>query len=124
LLKQSVVGSTSARYFAENHGADDCNQRMVCARIDDICTNGYSLEAARAYIEQTGAKVVCMSWLKTINTEYKEIRAMRKFDPFVADTFTAEPQQMSHPYAGYVADRIAPEEVTQKLRAYDAWKWS
>jgi hypoxanthine phosphoribosyltransferase len=42
--------------------------------VDDICTAGNSFEAGRAFIQQTGAKVICLSWLKTINTNYNAIR--------------------------------------------------
>jgi len=91
--------------------------------IDDICTNGYSLEAARAFIKQTGANVVCMSWLKTINSDYKQITTMAEFDPFSVARFAGDPPSVSHPYRNKIVDPMAPDEVTQKLRSYDAWNW-
>jgi hypothetical protein len=39
--------------------------------VDDICTEGNAFEAARAYIESTGAKVICLAWLKTIKRDYQ-----------------------------------------------------
>ncbi|MFM5035102.1 phosphoribosyltransferase [Aeromonas media] len=39
--------------------------------VDDICTKGYSLDAARKYIERTGARTIMVSWLKTINPTFR-----------------------------------------------------
>lgn len=37
--------------------------------VDDIATSGYSFDAAKLLLEKAGAsKVICFSWLKTINT--------------------------------------------------------
>jgi hypothetical protein len=91
--------------------------------IDDFCTNGYSLESARAYIEQTGAKVICMSWLKTVNSDYRQISAIDKFHPFQPNQFAAPPRTKGYPYRAHIVDPIAPDEVTQKLRVYDGWQW-
>src|SRR3546814_7714469 len=41
--------------------------------VDDICTEGNSFEAARAYLRAAGAQAVCVSWLKTINTDYRAV---------------------------------------------------
>src|SRR3546814_2004653 len=46
--------------------------------VDDICTEGNSFEAARAYLRAAGAQAVCVSWLKTINTDYRAVSPDRK----------------------------------------------
>lgn len=96
--------------------------------VDDICTRGYSLEAARIYVEQTGANVVCMSWLKTINTEYEQILSSSKFNPFQSNSF--QPSSFSstfsvikHSYQNCILDTLAPEQIDSRLSEYDDWQW-
>ncbi|MBD2302822.1 phosphoribosyltransferase family protein [Nostoc sp. FACHB-190] len=91
--------------------------------VDDICTKGYSLEAARIYIEQTGAKVISLSWLKTINTDYAQIQDFSKFNPFQVNRFLAVDSVTRHPYKKYVLDPFAPEEIDSRLSEYDNWQW-
>jgi hypothetical protein len=51
--------------------------------VDDFCTEGNSFEAARAYIERTGARTICLCWLKTINSDYRVItKAPSIVDPY------------------------------------------
>jgi hypoxanthine phosphoribosyltransferase len=91
---------------------------------DDICTNGYSLEAAAAYIRQTGANVIGMSWLKTINRDYMQINDdLGAFNPFQPNVFNSIRSATSYRYKDHITDRYAPDEVTQKLQAYDCWHW-
>jgi hypoxanthine phosphoribosyltransferase len=49
--------------------------------VDKICTKGWSLEAARKFVEGTGSKTIMITWLKTINTDIQTIVATPKFDP-------------------------------------------
>lgn len=93
--------------------------------IDDFCTQGYSLEAARVYIEQTGAKTICLSLLKTINRDYEQINKIRKFSPFQANKFYLPDleQVTKHPYRNYIVNPSAHEEIGSKLQAYDNWQW-
>ncbi|MFA3362052.1 phosphoribosyltransferase [Acinetobacter baumannii] len=57
----------AARARVSNYSYKDKNILL----IDDFVTEGYSLDAAKLLLEATGAKVICMSWLKTINTSIK-----------------------------------------------------
>jgi len=91
--------------------------------VDDICTNGYSLEAARSFLEQTGVRVICLSWLKTINTNYQKLEQVAPFSPFEASHFNQIPPIRSFPYHNFVVDPYAPEEIDQKLSSYDNWNW-
>jgi hypothetical protein len=92
--------------------------------LDDFCTEGYALEAARAFIAQTGATVVLMSWLKTISKDYLELDlpTLGKFDPYVANRFQ-KVKHTNHWYSTNVVDKGASSEIEAKLLKYDAWKW-
>lgn len=91
--------------------------------IDDFCTQGYSLEAARAYIEQTGANVICLSLLKTICRNYDQIQSIRQFSPFAQQTFSSpEIKTIQHSYQDYISSSSAHVEIRQKLKDYDEWE--
>lgn len=92
--------------------------------IDDFCTQGYSLEAARAYLEQTGARVICISLLKTICRDYEQIDKIDNFSPFQPNRFNSPTPIIRHPYKNYISTPSAHEEIGSKLSAYDQWKWS
>jgi hypothetical protein len=91
--------------------------------LDDICTEGYSFEAARVYIEQTGAKVICLSLLKTIGKNYTQIGNIGSFSPFQANPDLVPERVILHPYSRYTLDSSTHQEITSKLEAYDSWQW-
>jgi hypoxanthine phosphoribosyltransferase len=92
--------------------------------VDDFCTRGYSLEAGRLFLAQTGASVICMSWLKTINSDYTRLVGVPNFDPYTPRTFAIKDANLrTYPYRDFISDPYAPEEIDNKLRAYDTWKW-
>ena len=91
--------------------------------IDDFCTQGYSLEAARVYVEQTGAKAICLSLLKTISRDYERIDKIDKFSPFQPNQFHSLGHIIRHPYKNYISNPSAHEEIGSKLSAYDQWQW-
>ena len=63
--------------------------------VDDFCTQGNSFEAARAYVERTGARAICLGWLKTINTDYLKIADPPGIvDPYAANHFAKSPKQV------------------------------
>src|SRR3546814_13472075 len=67
--------------------------------VDDICTEGNSFEAARAYLRAAGAQAVCVSWLKTINTDYRAVSpALGYFNPYIAQTFPASIATVNQSY--------------------------
>jgi predicted phosphoribosyltransferase len=90
--------------------------------VDDFCTEGHSLDAARVYIRKAGAKVVCLSWLKTINTNYKRIRKLHPlyFNPYQPNQFSSVEYQ-EYIYRNYISDRAGPEEIDSRFAAYDDW---
>ncbi|EPU0815584.1 phosphoribosyltransferase family protein [Morganella morganii] len=91
--------------------------------VDDICTKGWSLEAARKYIERTGAKTIMVTWLKTINTDIETIGATQAFDPYQMQTFTNIPSGKTYGYHTYHIDGAASEELGEQLQQYIDWDW-
>jgi Haloacid dehalogenase-like hydrolase len=92
--------------------------------VDDICTQGYSLESARAFISQTGANAICLSWLKTINSEYERIAGrLPEFNPYNRQTFTGELTTTRFPYRSGITDALAAAEVADKLQSFIRWDW-
>jgi hypothetical protein len=90
--------------------------------IDDICTRGYSMEAARAYLQQTGTKVIMASWLKTINTDIERLGAY-KFDPYVANSFPPAKVANVYSYRDHLTHWHAPTELDRMLKKYTTWDW-
>ncbi len=91
--------------------------------IDDFCTRGYSLEAARLNIMQTGARVICVSWLKTINTGYEEIKDKKSWNPYTPQVHTKPKNINVHSYYGAIAEKSAADEVDEKFKRFCAWEW-
>lgn len=91
--------------------------------IDDFCTQGYSLEAARNFIEQTGAKVILISLLKTILKSYERIDNLGKFDPCKPNKFSTVGKRHVYPFDSYWIEKSAHQEIRSKLQQYDRWKW-
>jgi hypothetical protein len=93
--------------------------------LDDICTRGFSLEAARAYLRQTGVGVIMVSLLKALNRDYDAVKktALPK-GPFAPNTLTASAiQTVTFPYRASIIDPNAPTELNQKLKHYKTWDW-
>lgn len=91
--------------------------------VDDICTKGYSLDAARKYIERTGARTIMVSWLKTINTNFCTIGKMGDFDPYDINEFENVPMGKEYNYHQYHVDGAASEELGEQLEQYINWDW-
>ncbi|EPO2189901.1 phosphoribosyl transferase [Escherichia coli] len=91
--------------------------------IDDITTRGYSFESARAYVQRTGAKVILVSWLKTINTDISTLGELHDFNPYQANHFENVPLGKSHSYRANIVDILAPAELTRLFSAYQQWDW-
>lgn len=91
--------------------------------VDDICTNGRSLDAARAYIQAAGGRAILFSWLKTINTDFLHMQPDPQLKPFTANALTAEPGHVAYSYRGGIVDYDAPSEIDERLAAFKAWQW-
>lgn len=100
------------------------NGKKTVLVLDDIITEGYSLEAARAYIEATGAKVICVSLLKTLNRDYHQIQPLdfekRQYGPC---NFEGVHHLKTFGYRRHIADRDAPTDLSNRLKQYMDWSW-
>jgi predicted amidophosphoribosyltransferase len=90
--------------------------------VDDICTNGRSLESARFFIESAGGKTILFSWLKTINTNYLEIDSRPTINPFMSNNIEAEPATKPHGYHQQIVEQEAASEIASLLDFYNSWK--
>lgn len=91
--------------------------------VDDICTKGWSLDAARKYIEKTNAKTIMVTWLKTINTNYCTIGNLGNFNPYQANQFNNVQMAKEYNYNQYLVDPNASEELGDQLEQYLNWDW-
>ena len=67
--------------------------------IDDICTEGFSLDAARNFIEQTGATAMLVAWMKSPNRSYYRSDIKDRFNPYKPQKFAAVPNPCDIPMA-------------------------
>lgn len=118
VLNRSPLRTPTVRYKSPPLG-----KGKVVLVIDDICTRGYSLEAARTFVEQTGAKAILVSWLKTINTDIDELAPYAKFDPYKPTNFSTQRAIKSHSYRGNIVDHLAPNELSEIFISYKNWEW-
>lgn len=91
--------------------------------VDDICTKGWSLDAAKKYVEAAGAKAILVTWMKTINTNISTIGDMPVFNPFEENEFEGIPQGKTYNYNDFHVDHDASDELGDQLDSYLAWDW-
>ena len=92
--------------------------------VDDFCTQGNSFETARAYIERTGARAICMAWLKTINTDYRAIKAAPRItDPYVPNQIMSAPPHTIHSYYAAIRNPGAMSNLQDIFYLYYNWQW-
>ncbi|MEC7762551.1 MAG: phosphoribosyltransferase family protein [Pseudomonadota bacterium] len=94
--------------------------------VDDICTQGFSLEAARAFFRTLGANVIMLTWLKTPGpNDYHELV---RTDPEIKDPFSpftaASVEEEIHSNSGNVLNPNAPAEIAIAYKKYSEWDWS
>lgn len=93
--------------------------------VDDICTEGHSLEAARALIEATGANVICLTWLKTPGANhYKKITSVNPVikKPYDVYQLTSATYDTINNDAG-LRNMSASQELAAAFDRYQAWHW-
>ena len=91
--------------------------------MDDFCTQGYSLDSARIYIQNTGAKVILLSLLKTISCHYEKLINVESFNPFIVKKFTTEIETKRYLYNKHIVENTAHQEIRSKLEKYNNWDW-
>jgi hypothetical protein len=106
-----------------NKGAISLKGKLVLV-VDDFCTSGRSLEAARAYVEAAGGQARLFTWLKTINTPYWALGDKVSLKPYQPNVVASEPSSVQHGYASSITDPQAPNELSQIFGAYSAWSWA
>lgn len=92
--------------------------------VDDVCTEGYSLEAARAFIQATGANVALVSWLKTPNANYSAIRALqpgitKPYEPYLPTNVGTDTLS----FDGALLNNDAPTLIGNAFARYSNWEW-
>jgi hypothetical protein len=87
--------------------------------IDDFCTQGYSLEAARNFIEAAGGQAILVAWLKTINRDYEHVKVKAEFDPYQPQSFANKDiTTKSLSYQAHIVDPAAPYELAGAFKKY------
>ena len=85
---------------------------------------GNSFEAGNSSIEKTGAKVICLSWLKTINSDYRAVDGeVPLINPYVSYTGTERIKVSECRYSGSIVDRGAATDLAQVYERYFHWDW-
>ena len=97
--------------------------KTVCV-LDDLLTNGYSFEAAQAFIVRTGASVTCVAFLKSMNHEYRRLGTLSIGNPFAPVEFTSTPSiKKTYGYRDHIVDPHAASDLAQRLDRYRDWDW-
>ncbi len=92
--------------------------------VDDICTEGNSFEAGRAFINSTGAQTICLSWLKTISTDYKAISPpIKVYDPFKPTGLGPSPKIKAYSYSSAIVSYAAQVDLAELYGRYFNWAW-
>jgi hypothetical protein len=92
--------------------------------VDDICTQGNSFEAARAFIGGTGAQAICLAWLKTINTDYRSLADSPKVqNPYIHAAFQKLPRVVEHSFHAAIRNSAATLKLDDIFQSYYQWDW-
>lgn len=92
--------------------------------VDDICTQGNSFEAGRAFINSTGARTICLSWLKTINTDYRAISPRIKIRlPFKPTGPGPDVGIVPYGYQAAIVSHAAQVDLAELYQRYFNWAW-
>jgi hypothetical protein len=97
------------------------NKRILV--VDDFCTNGRSLDVARAHIEAAGGAAFLFSWLKTINSSFLHMNPQPSLKPFEVNHLVSEPSFTEFHYSSHIVSRSAPTEIDAALAGYKKWQW-
>ena len=93
--------------------------------VDDICTEGYSLETARAFLEAADAKVILVSWLKTPGgSHYHAIKALEVPIGSPTKEYTAgECGMRIHQIDSGIINADADKQIAEAYEKYQDWDW-
>ncbi|WP_299854675.1 phosphoribosyltransferase family protein [uncultured Roseobacter sp.] len=93
--------------------------------VDDICTQGHSLETARAFAEAAGANVICLCWLKTPGpNDYHEIVGLTPSIKRPYSKYTPTSHGVAiHSNSGNVINQNAAAEIADAFTRFNGWDW-
>ena len=92
--------------------------------VDDICTEGNSFEAGRAFLGAIGATTICLSWLKTINSDYQAVAPPLKIsNPYVPQVVKTPITTSTRWYSGSISSHAAPTDLADVYQRYFKWTW-
>jgi hypoxanthine phosphoribosyltransferase len=91
--------------------------------IDDICTNGRSLDVARAYIEAAGGTATLFCWLKTVNSSFHHMSPTPTLEAYTSNTISLEPTSVLFHYGSQISNGSAAQEIAAALPAFKKWRW-
>lgn len=93
--------------------------------VDDICTQGHSLEAARAFAEAAGANVISLCWLKTPGpNDYHEIVSLTPSIKRPYSEYVPVSQETAvHSNSGNVINHNAATEIANAFMRFNGWDW-
>ncbi|WP_156649561.1 HAD family hydrolase [Methylobacterium sp. Leaf89] len=91
--------------------------------VDDFCTEGNAFEAGRAYVQATGAGVICLSWLKTINRDYLAFSDRPTLNPYEPNILGGSMHRESYYYSSHIKNRSATADLNQIFGRYYQWDW-
>jgi hypothetical protein len=92
--------------------------------VDDICTEGNSFEAGRAFIGAVGAATVCISWLKTINSDYHAVvPPFNISNPYMPQIVKKPITTNTSWYSGSISSHAAPTDLADVYQRYFKWTW-
>lgn len=90
--------------------------------VDDFCTSGRSLEAARTLLNAAGAQVRLYTWLKTINTSYQYVTLdTSTITPYSPSKQTIEPNSQPIKHIDGIVDALAPKELQNIFTRFIEW---
>lgn len=98
-----------------------CSGKTVLV-IDDVCSKGMSFEAARAYLEATGCRVISVALLKALRHGYEALHQLQ-MRPYQTNTPTAVRVRKTYPYRDHLLSDAAAVELRDRLRRYRRWDW-
>lgn len=92
--------------------------------VDDFCTEGHSFEAGRAFINAMGAATICLSWLKTIKTDYRAISPpITIANPYQPTGPGPTPSTKTYSYHAAIVSQAAQIDLAEVHDRYFKWAW-
>jgi hypothetical protein len=101
------------------YGSLKKNKGKTVLVLDDFCTGGKSLEAARVLLEAAGFQAITMSWLKTKSRDFVAIAGdISGLTPFAPATTAPPYKTRVYRYSDAYSDPAAATELDAKLEQY------